>query len=124
MVRPKTIYGSYGLDDWVRIALPGIRHEDRWKIFREWQAWRCGSLDAAEEKIKEWRRMRFDDSEYLLDLMAQLRFDFLPAYRKARRRMRARMAANKRWAKKTGKTLDPRVERWIWERALHNLIQA
>lgn len=131
MGRPKKTYGYYDLDEWIRKALPGIRLEDRWKIFREWQRWRLelGGIyypqdDQIEARIKEWRGMSFSDSDYFLGLMEQLRYEFLPAYRQAHRHIKAIKAASKRWGSNRIKTFDSNWELSFLRDAIKNLLQA
>jgi len=109
MARPKKVKYPIGLQEMLRIVLRGKRPEDRMKIFREYQRYglraklrREPTDNEVEEELKKWQSAEIHDLS--LGFIDNLKFDFLPKYRKENRSKRAQTAANSRWAKKNQKS--------------------
>jgi hypothetical protein len=107
MARPKKSKGPYSVEEWLRIILRGIRPEDRWQIFKAWRKWSlAGKLQREptdqeiDGEILEWRKTQFYLTHAEGHFIDNLKFDFLPIYRKQNRIKKAREGgkalANKR----------------------------
>jgi hypothetical protein len=111
MARPRKFKFPIRLEDWLRLALRGIRPEDRWKIFKEWRRAylkitlkREPTESEFELEIKKWQAIEIYDSTQIMVWTDNLRMDFLPKYRKENRIKRAGIAAEKRWSNKNKKS--------------------
>jgi hypothetical protein len=111
MPRPRKLVYPLKLEEWLRIALRGIRLEDRMNICRAWRRWyliflikRKPTEQEVDEDIKNFQQLEFCLSNQEMKWIDSLRHDFLPLYRRENRIKRAQVAATKRWSKKNSKT--------------------
>src|ERR1035437_703454 len=100
MPRPRKREYPLKLDEWLRIALRGIRLEDRWNIFRAWRRWylifelkRKPTDQEVEADIKKFQQFEFRLSNQEMNWIDNLKYDFLPIYRKENRIKRAQTAS-------------------------------
>jgi hypothetical protein len=106
MARPRKIKFPIELDEFLRLALPKKRFEDRIKIYREHL--RTGlasdgntvihrSKDEIIALIQMKRARKFNEEQY--KCAAEMLLNFLPWYERENRKRRAQIAAAKRWGK-------------------------
>ena len=108
MARPRKVQFPIGLEEFLRVILRDNRPEDRMKIFREFIRYdlrrkiRQEPTDSeVEDQLRRWQNAEIHGFD--LPFIDNLRFDFLPVYRKENRSRRAQTAANKRWENKKKK---------------------
>ncbi|HTB82961.1 MAG TPA: hypothetical protein VK742_04840 [Candidatus Sulfotelmatobacter sp.] len=106
MGRPRKIKFPIELDEFLRLALPKRRLEDRLKIYREHLRTDLAldgntvihrSDDEIIALIKMKRLRKFSEDQY--ECARRMLLNFLPQYEANNRKQRAQNAAAKRWGK-------------------------